>query len=208
MIRNNILCTGRVMHKNFNAERKSLFIVLGVFTPKYVAVSGNPEDRFNHDFPGFMMEGDKAVEANDMFEVNDYISIEGHINTEEYMRPMGHGNYRKEWRTLLIADEIYLDGSHSGFNNVSLAGEVIHTYKNENSNNSLYIVTLKMDKDKGEYPDRANFVYFDRELELEPKIGDYISVNGIIQTKKDVDDNGNARYLTSIIARYLSIERA
>ena len=63
---NIIQCTGRVMFKNFNNENKSLFMVIGIFTPKLIwgRTEGEAESRadyFNHDFPAFVMSGEVAV---------------------------------------------------------------------------------------------------------------------------------------------------
>lgn len=205
-----ILCTGRVMHKNYNESTKRLFVVIGIFTPKNMLSRGasmETEDRFNRDFPAFIMDGKKAKEAFDSFEVGDHISIRGHVNTEEVMRPVGNRTYRREWRTLLVADEIHTDGSHNGYCNVLLGGEIIRVWKNPDQGHSLYVITVKMTLDNGEVR-RASFVYFDRNMEMEPKVGDFVTTEGIIQTKRiPAEDGQRAVNLLSIVSRFLVIDR-
>ena len=56
---------------------------------------------------------------------------------------------------------------------------------------------------------RASFVYFDRNMEHEPKVGDHVTIDGIIQTKRIPAEEGRrAVNLLSIVSRFLVIERA
>lgn len=58
---NLIMCTGRIMFKNYNENSKRLFLVIGIFTPKLIWNAGEDEnDNFNRDFPGFVFEGEKS----------------------------------------------------------------------------------------------------------------------------------------------------
>ena len=206
---NLILCTGRVMHKNYNEDTGTLFMAVGIFTPKLIWNRNyENEDRFNRDFPAFVMRGEKAAETFGEFEVGDYVSIRGHITTESSMRPIGNNTFRREWRTLLVADDIYTDGSRNGFCNVTLGGEIIRVYRNPDPGHNLYVVTVRMNSEDGETR-RASFVYFDRNMELEPKVGDHVTIDGIIQTKRIPAEEGRrAVNLLSIVSRFLVIERA
>lgn len=205
---NLILCTGRVMHKNYNEETKRLFLVLGIFTPKLIWSRDDTEDRFNRDFPAFIMDGEKAAEANNLLEVGDVASIQGHINTQIVMRPIGNSTFRREYRTLLVADDISVDGSHNGFCNVTLGGEIIRVYRNAEPGHNLYVITIRMNTDNGNAR-RASFVYFDRNMELEPKVGDYVTMDGILQTKRiPATEERRATNLLSIVSRFIVIERA
>ena len=204
---NLIMCTGRIMFKNYNENSKRLFLVIGIFTPKLIWNAGEDEnDNFNRDFPGFVFEGEKAALFNKTLEVGNIISIRGHVNTEEVMRPLGNNTFRREWRTLLVADDIYKDGSSNGFCNVCLSGEVIRVYRNAEPGHNLYIITIRINNEKG-FPYRASFVYFDREMALEPKVGDRVSTSGIIQTKRVEREDGRAVNLLSIVSRFLVIDR-
>lgn len=204
---NLIMCTGRIMFKNYNENSKRLFLVIGIFTPKLIWNAGEDEnDNFNRDFPGFVFEGEKAALFNKTLEVGNIISIRGHVNTEEVMRPLGNNTFRREWRTLLVADDIYKDGSSNGFCNVCLSGEVIRVYRNAEPGHNLYIITIRINNEKG-FPYRASFVYFDREMALEPKVGDRVITSGIIQTKRVEREDGRAVNLLSIVSRFLVIDR-
>lgn len=207
---NTIQCTGKVMFKNFNNETKSLFIVVGIFTPKLIwgKLDSNNEsksDNFNRDFPAFVMSGEKAIEVNREVNEGDIVSLRGHIETVSIMRPTGGNNFHREFRIRLIADDIFLDNSKNGFCSVSLGGDVIRVYRNEDHN--LYIVTVRIDMEN-ESSSRASFVYFDRNMKLEPKVGDHVNMSGIIQTKRMPAQEGRrAQTLLSIVARYVVLDR-
>ena len=207
---NIIQCTGRVMFKNFNNETQSLFMVVGIFTPKLIwgRTDGENEsraDNFNRDFPAFVMSGEKAAEVEREVKEGDIVSLRGHIETASVMRPTGGNNYHREYRTRLVADDVYLDNSKNGFCNVTLGGEIIRVYRNEDHN--LYIITVRMEMEDGTRS-RASFVYFDRNMALEPKVGDHVNMAGIIQTKRMPAQEGRrAQTLLSIVARYVVLDR-
>ena len=207
---NIIQCTGRVMFKNFNNENKSLFMVIGIFTPKLIwgRTEGEAESRadyFNHDFPAFVMSGEMAADVNREVKEGDIVSLRGHIETISVMRQTGGNTFRREFRTRLVADDVYLDNSKNGFCNVILGGEIVRVYRNEEHN--LYIVTVRMEMEDGSRS-RASFVYFDRNMSLEPKVGDHVNMSGIIQTKRmPAQEDRRAQTLLSIVARYVVLDR-
>ena len=138
--------------------------------------------------------------------VDDYVAVFAHVNTEEHMRPVGGRNYRKEWTTHFIADKIYTGVQHTCFNGVTLSGEIIRVYKNEEERHRFYMITVKIPLEDGTIT-RANFVQFDPSMTLDPKVGDTVYMNGIIQTKRVREDNGRQRTLLSVVSRSIILNR-
>ena len=207
--KNLIQCTGRVLYKRYNADEGTLFFMLGLFIPKFIPrniESITNDNTFNRDVPTFIMYGDEAKKMDAKLKVVDYVAVFAHVNTEEHMRPVGGRNYRKEWTTHFIADKIYTGVQHTCFNGVTLSGEIIRVYKNEEERHRFYMITVKIPLEDGTIT-RANFVQFDPSMTLDPKVGDTVYMNGIIQTKRVREDNGRQRTLLSVVSRSIILNR-
>ena len=207
---NLIQCTGKVLYKNYDEKKDSLFLMIGVFTPKLMPRNREileDENIYNKDYPAFIVYGEKAKLINDKIADGAFVSIIGRMDTEEVLVPKGGRNFRKEWNPVLIADEVEETTSRIGHCNITLAGEIIRVYRNPDPGHQFYMITVRMKNENGKY-ERGNFFYFDRNMELEPEVGDFVYMNGVIQTKRTNDENrAKHRTLVSVISRFLIINR-
>lgn len=203
---NMIQCTGRITYKNYEEDRKRLFFAVSMSIPR-ITRSDSDDSGYNRDFPGFIVEGEKAEELNETLNVRDRVTVIGHADTERSMVYQGQRMFKQEWTLRLIADNVMKDAGGPDSNSVTMCGEVIRVYKNADQGKRFYLITLKIPMEDG--PDtRVSFAYFDRGMRLEPEVGDAVYATGSIQTKRlPVGNTDRTRLVTSIVSRSVAIER-
>lgn len=199
-------CTGTVTYKNYNEETGILHFGLKTFIDKKYPQNGGYA--YERDYPGFVLEGKKALLFKDRFEVNDRLMVIGHIDTLDHMIHVGGRNYIREFRTMTIVDQIFLNAGRPDINHAHVAGIISRCYTNSEEGKRFYIITVMVPYE-GKTPCKVSFIYFDRSMRLNPKIGDYVDMSGCLQTKNDrsiVNDRPVNRTILSVVARRLTLK--
>lgn len=204
-------CTGRIVYKNFSEEEGTLYIVLSLFSPKWASREQKTGSHsINADHPSFIINGDQAEACNDEFDIGDYVTVIGYADTRETFVFCGNNTYRKKWTTAIVAKEVFRDQGHENVNFVTVSGEIIRVYRNDEKGKKLYIITVKTQKDKDTPEAKVNFAHFDVDMKLEPEKGNRIFMTGSIHTKNArSDESGRSRRikLTSIVAKSITVIR-
>ena len=202
--------TGRIIYKRYTDQDQTLFVVLSVSTPRTVIGSKGPNDEWNRDYPTFTVTGKAAKELDEQYKVGDHISVCGHMNTRQRMVYEGNRMYRGTWEQYIVADIVlpYQGGIDTNF--VIISGKISHVYRNTEAAKKFYIITVEVPMEDGTIA-RAAFTHFDSRLQLEPSVGDEIRAIGLIQTRRERDNNSRGRsrtrYIMSVVSRNIVIQR-
>lgn len=199
---NLVQCTGKVLRKYYDEEKGILQFDLGIFVP---GKSGSGiERKSNRDFPRIHVEKDAAL-INERIMEGDQVSFIGHSETRPVLHYQGKRTYKRNFDTVVIVEDIVLSTGVQGNNSVSICGECTRIYRNDDKGKKFYIITVKTTlSDASEV--FTEFVFFDHRMELEPKVGDMIYMNGALRTKNLVQRGTNRRQIVlTIVARSAAI---
>ena len=172
--------TGSVAYKAYYASEKRLVLGLNVSIPKMFQTRGERTE-YVKDYPRFTITGDEAEEINSRIERGTRITITGHLETVTRMHYEGHSMYRQTYDLTPVVDNVYYDAGSMNGNAVLLAGEVTRVYRNPDPGKQFYMITISAPVDGQEA--RLTFMYFDKRMQLEPQVGDYIIMSGVLQTR-------------------------
>lgn len=198
---NLVQLTGRVLHKYTSEDHMRLSFVLGIYIPKNHVL--NEDHRMNRDFPMIVVEGEKAEDIMYEFDEGDMVSVVGRVETRPVMHHQGKRTYKKTYDTVIFGDEVVVNAGAQNMNSVCLLGECTRVYRNADRGKKFYIITVKTVLEDGQEV-VADVTYFDRQMELEPEVGDLVYLTGSVRTKNRVE-SGRRRILTSIVARNAAI---
>lgn len=200
-------CSGRVSKKRYDENKKECHFDVAVFVPKRVRAM-NEDDNMSRDYPHFIVTGEDAASVNELISDGDRVSIIGHLEMNYNSIYLGRRMSYTDWLLRPVADQIIKDSSRDG-NSVLLCGEVTRVYRNADAGKKFYIMSLKVPKGQdGEETTRVDAIYFDPRMTLEPKIGDMVQVEGVVQTKfVPIQNSDKRRKATSVVARNVMVER-
>lgn len=198
---NQVIFSGKIYHKHLKKEEKILYITVNAVNRK--------GDKSFHNRPEIFIEGEEAEYYNNLFETGDMITVMGHMEIRTNMRYIGKRTYKQVWQSYLIPDTIYRDDSWMYLNSVVIAGEIKTAYRYKRKDAGLYLLTVKTITNE-EKPVVASVIVFDRHLENEPAVGDYIIADCGLRTNVETYDIEGKEAFTdtiSIIAEHISLTR-
>lgn len=207
---NLVQLTGRIRVKRYDEEKKELFMVISVSTPKTAMASRGGDDEWNRDYPAFVAEGEMAERIDREFEEGDWIATFGRMDTRQTLRYEGNRTYKETWEPIIVLDAALRHEGRIDSNVVVLCGDVIRVYRNPDRGKRFYMITMRIPNPDGTNA-RATVTYFDPNMKFEPKPGDRVFAAGKVQTKREQSSDGDrrkTRFVTSVVTRSAAIERA
>ena len=185
--------------------------MLSLYSPKWASKKdGINTAEKNSDYPTFVVQGEDAERYNAEFSLGQYVTVIAHAETGDVLIPRGRNLFSKAREEIFFVSVMMKDYGHDNVNFTCMAGEVANVIRKTDHGIGLYIITLNVPTVKNMPMSKANVVYFDIDMALEPKQGDYIYTTGTIHTKStEINDGGKIvrAKRTSIVVKSLSIIR-
>ena len=198
---NKFILGGNCYRKTFMEGQGRLYVTLSCRVPE-MSHERNEPTQIVTNFPSIIFEGDLAKRVNrelDNAPANRsrYLFIGGHIETERLMQHVGGPNYRRTFRTVCMAEEVMPSRRPSNMNYVFIKGKIVYHWHSDAPDKKFYIITIETGTNE-----RVQITYFNRNMDLNPAVGEEIAVFGRVQTDRVRNESdGKYTYYLSVVAK-------
>lgn len=196
--------TGRILQKWYDEEKGELRLLLLVRGGRPTADSKPQRDRVMYEYTG-----PDALDIYESASINDRVTVIGHTQTRNIYRQVSGREYKLDWGLYFIADAVCMTAERLDTNTVILSGVVDHVYRKPEEGKRFYIVRLRIQPKDGDAAQLVSFTYFDRDMRLEPQVGDTVHAVGYVNVKDMPPEvpGGRTVHLTTVVARSACVLR-